>query len=95
MVKELGRLELAIVKRTFQSTKVLKNKKSRFEEKLEKVMQEINAEINIIQSQIDALEAPIKELTGGLTSEEYLHKDLIEAQLGQQSLPEEAINEFN
>lgn len=95
MVKELGRLELAIVKRTFQSTKVLKNKKIRFEEKLEKVMQEINAEITALQAQIDALESPIKELTGGLTSEEYLCKDFVEAQLGQPSLPEEAINAFN
>lgn len=95
MVKKLGKLELAIVKRTLQSTTVLKNKKKRLEEKLKKASQEINTEVSVLQAQIDAFESPIKEMTGGLSSEEYLCKTFEEAQLGQPSLPEEAINEFN
>ena len=67
--KELTRFELAIVKRTAQNTKSLRNKRDKLVDKINKAQEELN----IINETIDKFEAPIKEMTGGFTSEEYLN----------------------
>ena len=67
--KELTRFELAIVKRTAQNTKSLRTKRDKLVDKINKAQEEIN----IINETIDKFEAPIKEMTGGFTSEEYLN----------------------
>lgn len=67
--KELTRFELAIVKRTAQNTKSLRTKRDKLVDKINKAQEELN----IINETIDKFEAPIKEMTGGFTSEEYLN----------------------
>ena len=67
--KELTRFELAIVKRTAQNTKSLITKRDKLVDKINKAQEELN----IINETIDKFEAPIKEMTGGFTSEEYLN----------------------
>lgn len=67
-MKELSRTELAIVKRTAQNTKSLRTKRDKLKSKIEQYTEELN----VINETIDKFEAPIKELTEGLTSEEVL-----------------------
>lgn len=66
--KELSRFELAIVKRTAQNTKSLRTKRDKLVDKINKAQEELAT----INEAIEKFEAPIKEMTGGLTSEEYL-----------------------
>ena len=68
MEKELSRFELAVVKRTAQSTKTLRNKRDRIQAKIDAYNKEL-AEVNAV---IEKFEAPIREITGGLSSEEVL-----------------------
>lgn len=81
MEKELSRFELAVVKRTAQSTKTLRNKRDRIKAKIEAYEKEL-AEVNAV---IEKFEAPIMEITGGLTSEEVL------AELAKENEDTEAI----
>lgn len=67
-MKELSRFELAIVKRTAQSTKSLRTKRDKLVEKIEKAQEELTT----INEVIEGFEAPIKTMTGGFTSEEVL-----------------------
>lgn len=68
MEKELSRFELAIVKRTAQNTKALRTKRDKAKAKIET----LTAELQEIEAIIEKFEAPVKEITGGLTSEEVL-----------------------
>lgn len=67
-MKELSRVELAIVKRTAQNTKSLRTKRDKLVEKIEKAQEELTT----INETIKDFEAPIKTMTGGFTSEEVL-----------------------
>lgn len=68
MEKELSRFEIAIVKRTAQNTKALRTKRDKAKAKIEA----LTAELQEIEAVIEKFEAPVKEITGGLTSEEVL-----------------------
>lgn len=68
MEKELSRFEIAIVKRTAQNTKALRTKRDKAKAKIEA----LTAELQEIETVIEKFEAPVKEITGGLTSEEVL-----------------------
>lgn len=68
MEKELTRFEVAVVKRTAQSTKPLRNKRDRITAKIAA----LNTELTEVNAVIEKFEAPIREITGGLTSEEVL-----------------------
>lgn len=68
MNRELSRFELAIVKRTAQNTKSLRTKRDKLVEKIEKAQEELG----VINESIEGFEAPIKNMTGGFTSEEVL-----------------------
>lgn len=68
MGKELTRFEVAVVKRTAQSTKPLRNKRDRIIAKIEA----LRVELEEVKAVIEKFEAPIREITGGLTSEEVL-----------------------
>lgn len=68
-MKELTRFEIAICKRTAQNTKSLRTKR-------DKLVVKINteqAELESINAMIERFEQPIKEMTGGFTSEEVLN----------------------
>lgn len=68
MEKELSRFEIAIVKRTAQNTKALRTKRDKAKAKIEA----LTADLQEIEAVIEKFEAPVKEITGGLTSEEVL-----------------------
>ena len=68
MNRELSRFELAIVKRTAQNTKGLRTKRNKLVGKIEKAQEELG----VINEAIEGFEAPIKNMTGGFTSEEVL-----------------------
>lgn len=68
-MKELSRFELAIVKRTAQNTKTLRTKRDKLFAKIEESQKELEKVLNAIEG----FEAPIRELTGGFTSEEVLN----------------------
>ena len=68
MEKELTRFEVAIVKRTAQNTKALRTKRDKAKARIEA----LTAELQEIEAVIEKFEAPVKEITGGLTSEEVL-----------------------
>lgn len=67
-LKELSKFELATVKRTAASTKRMRTKV----EKLTASVTEKQAEIEQLTTQIELFENPIREITGGFTSEEVL-----------------------
>lgn len=87
--KELSRFELAIVKRTAQNTKSLRTKRDKLVVKINKAQEELAT----INEAIDKFEAPIKEMTGGYTSEEVLNstmnKEEVEVQVPEDKVPEE------
>lgn len=68
MEKELSRFEIAIVKRTAQNTKALRTKRDKAKARIEA----LTAELQEIEAVIEKFEAPVKEITGGLSSEEVL-----------------------
>lgn len=68
-MRELTRNEMAIVKRTAKNTKQLRDKRDRIIAK----QQELEAQLVGINNQIELFEQPIKQLTGGYTSEEVLN----------------------
>lgn len=68
-MKELTRFEYAIIKRTAQNTKSLRTKR----DKLIAKISECQVELESINTMIEKFEQPIKEMTGGYTSEEVLN----------------------
>ena len=68
-MKELTRFEMAVVKRTAQNTKSLRTKRDKLVAKISACQVELES-INIM---IEKFEQPIKEMTGGYTSEEVLN----------------------
>ena len=68
MEKELSRFELAIVKRTAQNTKSLRTKRDKAAAKIAA----LTTELQEIEAVIEKFEAPVREITGGLSSEEVL-----------------------
>lgn len=68
-MKELTRFEYAIIKRTAQNTKSLRTKR----DKLIAKISACQVELESINTMIEKFEQPIKEMTGGYTSEEVLN----------------------
>lgn len=84
MEKELSRFEIAIVKRTAQNTKALRTKRDKAKAKIEA----LTAELQEIEAVIEKFEAPVKEITGGLSSEEVL-AELAKAETAEESYESE------
>lgn len=87
-MKELSRFELAIVKRTAQNTKTLRTKRDKLIAKIE----ESQAELEKTVSAIEGFEAPIRELTGGFSSEEVLNGTM-EVAAATEEAPEGEVDE--
>lgn len=68
-MKKLSKFEIAAVKRTAQNVKTFRSKLA----KAEAIVNAKMIEVSELQKQIDLWEAPIKEITGGFTSEEVLN----------------------
>lgn len=84
MEKELSRFEIAIVKRTAQNTKALRTKRDKAKAKIEA----LTVELQEIEAVIEKFEAPVKEITGGLSSEEVL-AELAKAETTEESCESE------
>lgn len=81
MEKELSRFEIAIVKRTAQNTKALRTKRDKAKARIEA----LTTELQEIEAVIEKFEAPVKEITGGLTSEEVL-AELAKAEAAEENV---------
>ena len=68
--REFSKHEIASIKRTAQNISMMSNKRNKLNEKIAKLTEERDT----IQKVIDAWEAPIKELSGGLTTEQLVDK---------------------
>ena len=80
-MKELTRLEMASVKRAFQTTKPFRTKKAKLIEKINSLQQDVKA----LEDMIEMWETPIRKITGGYTSEEVMN--------GALEIPEENVAE--
>jgi uncharacterized coiled-coil DUF342 family protein len=69
-MKEFSKFEIASIKRTAQNVSAMMSKRNKLNEKIAKLTEERDK----IQSSIDAWEAPIKVLSGGLTTEQLVDK---------------------
>ena len=68
-MKELTKIQVAAIKRTNQNVMPMMKKVIKLNEKIK----EMEAEAQILMAQIEAFEAPIRLLTDGYTSTEYLN----------------------
>lgn len=68
-MKELTRNDMAAVKRVYSCITPLKKKRSSLEKKLNDILKQIDE----IDRRIDGWEAPVKEMSGGFTSDDILH----------------------
>lgn len=68
-MKELTKIQVAAIKRTNQNVMPMMKKVIKLNEKIK----EMEDEAQILMAQIEAFEAPIKLLTDGYTSTEYLN----------------------
>ena len=76
-MKKLSRFEVAQIKRTAQNVQMMRNKSKR----LIKKRDVLNAELDMLNQSIEVFEAPIRIITGGLSSEEYLNGETVEEPL--------------
>ena len=72
MVKEFSKFEIAAIKRTAQNVdKYVSNKNKLLAKKAK-----IEAELVVLQSMIDGWQEPIKNMTGGFTTEDLVVKNI-------------------
>lgn len=76
-MKKLSRFEVAQIKRTAQNVKMMRSKSKRLTEKRDA----LNTELDMLNQSIEAFETPIRIITGGLSSEEYLNGETVEEPL--------------
>lgn len=69
-MKEFSKFQVATIKRVAQSVSPL----VRIKERLVKEINEREKELESIQIQIDAFQGPIKEMTGGFSSEDLVQR---------------------
>ena len=69
-MRKFNKMEIAAIKRTAANV----NKFMIQKEKLEKKLEQINAEYQAISDSLEVWEAPIKRLTGGYTTEDLINK---------------------
>lgn len=68
--KEFSKFLVAVIKRTAMNCSQLTTKKAKLVEK----MSEMQGELDSIQIQLDSFQAPIKEATGGYTTEDLVKR---------------------
>lgn len=85
MEKKFSKIEIAVIKRTAQNVSQFVTKK----EKLDAKIAELEAEKTALQPIIDSFQGPIKEMTGGYTTEdlvvrESVHTGKLDAKTGKE-----------
>lgn len=73
MEKTFSKIEIAVIKRTAQNVAQFVNKK----EKINAKIAELEAEKASLQPIIDSFQGPIKELTGGYTTEDLVTRETV------------------
>lgn len=73
MEKKFSKIEIAAIKRTAQNVATFVTKKERIDAKIA----ELEAEKLSLQPMIDAFQGPIKEMTGGYTTEDLVKREVI------------------
>lgn len=73
MKKNFSKIEIAVIKRTAQNVSQFVTKKAKIDAKIA----ELEAEKASLQPIIDSFQGPIKEMTGGYTTEDLVNKELI------------------
>ena len=73
MEKKFNKIQIAAIKRTAQNVAQFTTKK----EKLDAKIAELEAEKTALQPMIDAFQGPIKEMTGGYTTEDLVKREVI------------------
>lgn len=73
MEKKFNKIQIAAIKRTAQNVAQFTTKK----EKLDAKIAELEAEKAALQPMIDAFQGPIKEMTGGYTTEDLIKREVI------------------
>lgn len=73
MEKKFNKIQIAAIKRTAQNVAQFTTKK----EKLDAKIVELEAEKAALQPMIDAFQGPIKEMTGGYTTEDLVKREVI------------------
>lgn len=71
--KNFSKIEIAVIKRTAQNVAQFVNKK----EKLNAKIAELEAEKASLQPIIDSFQGPIKEMTGGYTTEDLVTRETV------------------
>ena len=70
-MKELSKFEVAAIKRTAANVEKFVEKKNKLKEKLAT----LQAEYDTVCKALDSWQAPIKEITGGYTTEDLVEKE--------------------
>ena len=73
MEKKFSKIEIAAIKRTAQNVATFVTKKERIDAKIA----ELEAEKKSLQPMIDAFQGPIKEMTGGYTTEDLVQREVV------------------
>ena len=73
MEKKFSKIEIAVIKRTAQNVNQFVTKK----EKINAKIAELEAEKAALQPIIDSFQGPIKEMTGGYTTEDLVAKEIV------------------
>lgn len=73
MEKKFSKIEIAAIKRTAQNVATFVTKKERLDAKIA----ELEAEKKALQPMIDAFQGPIKEMTGGYTTEDLVQREVV------------------
>lgn len=73
MEKKFNKIQIAAIKRTAQNVATFVTKK----EKIDAKIAELEAEKAALQPLIDAFQGPIKEMTGGYTTEDLVIREVV------------------
>lgn len=73
MEKKFNKIQIAAIKRTAQNVATFVTKK----EKIDAKIAELEAEKAALQPLIDAFQGPIKEMTGGYTTEDLVTREVV------------------
>lgn len=73
MKKTFSKIEIAVIKRTAQNVSQFVTKK----EKIDAKIAELEAEKASLQPIIDSFQGPIKEMTGGYTTEDLVAREVV------------------
>lgn len=73
MEKKFTKIEIAVIKRTAQNVSQFVNKKAKIDAKIA----ELESEKAMLQPIIESFQGPIREMTGGYTTEDLVNREVV------------------